>query len=129
MRSASPYEGDHVGMTYLLGVDGGNSKTAAMVADHTGRILGVGRAGGGNHQGQGLEPAMVQIRGAIDQALDAANLQQVETGFYALAGADLENDYAILRPAVAQLPYSRRAFLDNDVAAALRSGTSKSDAV
>src|SRR5438477_365687 len=45
---------DPTSVRYFLGVDGGNSKTLAVVADETGRVLGVGRAGGSNHQGIGL---------------------------------------------------------------------------
>ncbi|MCZ1269358.1 ATPase, partial [Paenibacillus tundrae] len=37
-------------MNYYLGVDGGGSKTLAVVADETGRILGRGISGCGNHQ-------------------------------------------------------------------------------
>jgi N-acetylglucosamine kinase-like BadF-type ATPase len=118
-------------MRYLVGVDGGNSKTLAAVGDETGRILGVGRAGGGNHQNKGLEGAMAAIRSALDGALQSASLvrSEVECSYYALAGADLPEDFELLRPALGSLEYGVCTGLDNDTAASLRSGTDAPNAV
>jgi N-acetylglucosamine kinase-like BadF-type ATPase len=118
-------------MSYLLGVDGGNSKTLAVIVDQTGRVLGVGRAGCGNHQGPGLTVAMEQIRGAAQDALLAAGIEPaaVDVASYCLAGADLSEDFALLRPALAELGLARRIDLHNDSVAALRSGTDAPNAV
>ena len=40
-------------MKYVLAVDGGNSKTLAIVADETGSIVSTFRGGGTNYQGIG----------------------------------------------------------------------------
>jgi N-acetylglucosamine kinase-like BadF-type ATPase len=42
-------------MTYYIGVDGGASKTAAIVIDESGRKLGSGLAGASNHLRVGIE--------------------------------------------------------------------------
>src|SRR5918997_265200 len=44
-------------MTYVLGVDGGGSKTFALVADDRGRLLGFGRGGPSNHESAGVNAA------------------------------------------------------------------------
>jgi N-acetylglucosamine kinase-like BadF-type ATPase len=115
----------------ILGVDGGNSKTLAAVADATGQVHGVGRSSGGNHQNKGLGPAMEQIALACDAALSRAGLQRrdVEVAYYSLAGADLDDDFALLNPALAELAMGRRYALANDTVAGLRAGARRGDCV
>jgi glucosamine-6-phosphate deaminase len=43
---------------YVVGVDGGTTKTVALVADNTGRILGAGRGGNSNWVGTDVEQPM-----------------------------------------------------------------------
>lgn len=134
-----PLGGRDGAMTYILGVDGGASKTLAVLADETGEIHGVGRAGNGNHQGPaGLAGAMTEIRTAIDRAVDAAGpLRGVQTperteidgAYFCLAGADLPEDFTLLRPALAELHPAKRIDLHNDSIAALRSGSDNPNAV
>jgi N-acetylglucosamine kinase-like BadF-type ATPase len=115
----------------ILGVDGGNSKTLAAVANAGGWVLGVGRSSGGNHQNKGLGPAMEQIALACDAALSNASLRRgdVDAVFYSLAGADLDDDFALLNPALAELGMGRRCALDNDTMAGLRAGARRRDCV
>lgn len=118
-------------MSYVLGVDGGNSKTLAAVADETGTVLGLGRAGNSNHQGQGIEPALQQVTAAVQGALSAAGIggADLAAAYYALAGADLPEDFEVLRPALRRLGFAPRVAVDNDTVAALLAGTAASDAV
>lgn len=118
-------------MRTVLGIDGGGSKTLALLADETGRVLGTGRAGCANHQVTSLEEAMAEVRRAAEQALVQAGAtpDAVDAAFYALAGADLEADFAQLGPAVAGLGLARTWALENDMMAALRSGTDSENAV
>jgi N-acetylglucosamine kinase-like BadF-type ATPase len=118
-------------MTLVLGVDGGNSKTLALLADETGRVLGAGRSGGSNYQGIGIEAAMREIRAAADCALRQAGVaaDQVDYAFYALSGADLDLDFQRLQPALANLGLAKAHALDNDTVAALFSGTDAPNAV
>lgn len=118
-------------MDYLLGVDGGNSKTLAVLAARSGRVLGVGRSGNSNHQGRTVDLALEQVRLAVDAALAAAGAQPRDIGvaYYALAGADLADDFAVLEPALTRLHYGPRFGLNNDTIAALRAGTDNPNAV
>ena len=58
----------------LLGIDGGGSKTIALVADLKGMILGRGSSGASNHLSVGFEAACMAIEQAIQAALKAAGL-------------------------------------------------------
>jgi N-acetylglucosamine kinase-like BadF-type ATPase len=118
-------------MRYFLGVDGGNSKTLAVVGDETGRVLGMGRSGGSNHQGIGLPMAMDRIREPSETAFAMAGLapSQISAAFYALAGADLPEDFELLQPAMVRLDLAADAAVDNDSIASLRSGSDEPNAV
>lgn len=57
-------------MKLFLGVDGGQSSTTALVADETGHVVGVGRAGPCNHAGaaEGRERFIQAIGGSVREA-------------------------------------------------------------
>ena len=60
-------------MTYILGVDGGNTKTIALVARIDGTIVGAGRGGCGDiYGGAGPSGAIAEIERAVLGALTAA---------------------------------------------------------
>jgi len=77
-------------MTYFLGVDGGASKTAALVTDHEGKPLGDGVAGPSNHLRVGIETAARNIERAVNKALVAADVasREVTWAYCGIAGAD-----------------------------------------
>jgi activator of 2-hydroxyglutaryl-CoA dehydratase len=52
----------------VLGVDGGGTKTHAVVADEHGRVLGEGLAGPSNPLRVGVANAAAAVREAIDRA-------------------------------------------------------------
>jgi N-acetylglucosamine kinase-like BadF-type ATPase len=118
-------------MTYILGVDGGGSKTLAVVADETGEVRGIGRTGSANHQVLGLDRAMEQVRLAVTQAYAMTGIrpEEVEVAAYCIAGADLPEDFDLLRPALAELQLAHRCRLENDIVASLRSGSDSHDVV
>lgn len=63
-------------MKCFLGVDGGQSHTTALIADHTGRILGRGEAGASNHTREpgGKERLISAVTKSVGQALSKAGL-------------------------------------------------------
>ena len=65
-------------MTYFLGVDGGASKTAALVTDDQGKSLGDGVAGPSNHLRVGIETAARNIERAVNKALVNADVASRE---------------------------------------------------
>ncbi len=77
-------------MTYFLGVDGGASKTAALVIDEHGKLLGDGTAGPSNHLRVGIETAARNIERAVNKALVAADVasREINWAYCGIAGAD-----------------------------------------
>src|ERR1700686_4075666 len=77
-------------MTFFLGVDGGASKTAALVTDDAGKPLGDGVAGPSNHLRVGIETAARNIDRAVNKALVNANVasREIVWAYCGIAGAD-----------------------------------------
>jgi N-acetylglucosamine kinase-like BadF-type ATPase len=112
-------------MTYILGVDGGNTKTIALVARLDGTIVGAGRAACGDIYATTPEPALEQIKLAVDAALAqaAATRDQIASGCFSLAGADWDEDYAFLKAALEQQGSGAVVSVYNDAIGALRAGS------
>jgi N-acetylglucosamine kinase len=77
-------------MSYFIGVDGGASKTAAIVIDENEEILGRGLAGGSNHLRVGIEEATRNVERAVNIALVEAGvaIRNVEYAYCGIAGSD-----------------------------------------
>jgi len=113
-------------VTYVLGIDGGGSKTFAMIANEEGRILGFGRDGGSNHQVVGLSRAVEVIEHAAYAAMESAGVdpEEIAVASCCLAGADRPDEIALLREALVEaFGPSHRVEVRNDMQAALRAGT------
>nr|WP_255437457.1 BadF/BadG/BcrA/BcrD ATPase family protein [Thalassobacillus sp. CUG 92003] len=90
-----------------MAVDGGNSKTHAVIVNEQGEMLGEGRAEGTNYQTVGNDTFLNHLREAIYEALDQGRLQIQDIDFtqYGLAGADREKDFRNLRSLLGSLPF------------------------
>lgn len=111
---------------YFLGLDAGGTKTYCLVADQAGNVVGFGKAGPGNYEVHGVDPAREEIQAAITSALAAAGikLEQIRAIGLGIAGADIPEDYEMLErqiftPLFGSIP---RDF-QNDSMAGLRGGT------
>jgi N-acetylglucosamine kinase-like BadF-type ATPase len=73
----------------VVGVDGGGSKTHAVIVDADGRIMGEGTAGPSNPLRVGIARAAAAVREAIDKACEAAHVrrQDIVAAEVGLAGA------------------------------------------
>jgi N-acetylglucosamine kinase-like BadF-type ATPase len=107
-----------------LGVDGGASKTEALVADQ-GRILGFARGGPSNHQGVGLDGATQSVAAVVLDALKASGvrLADIRRAVLGLAGADFPTDILrlneALTPIFGHVPFQ----VVNDAEIGLAAGT------
>jgi N-acetylglucosamine kinase-like BadF-type ATPase len=113
----------------VLALDGGSSKTDAMLVDPDGAILGRSRVGPSNHQLVGIDGAMDAVGAAIAAAVEDAGLDDTrspvcEIGVYCLAGIDLPIDEERLAPAIALRGWTATDILRNDTFAISRAGTS-----
>jgi N-acetylglucosamine kinase-like BadF-type ATPase len=77
-------------MSYYIGVDGGASKTEAIVVDENGSKIGAGLAGGSNHLRVGIEEATRNVERAVNIALREAHIaiNDVEYAYCGIAGSD-----------------------------------------
>jgi N-acetylglucosamine kinase-like BadF-type ATPase len=102
----------------FLGVDGGATKTLAVIVDAGGRERGRGMAGSGNQAAVGLERAVVSIRGAVAEAAQRAGVgAPFRAAWIGLAGVDRPGDRDRLLPHLNPLADSVR--LTNDAELAL----------
>ncbi len=88
-----------------LGVDGGNTKTVALVSDESGTILGHGRSGCSDVYAVGsVERAVEAIEAAVDAALTraGASTSDLATAGFSLAGVDWPEDDVALRTALSR---------------------------
>ncbi|MFF4117699.1 N-acetylglucosamine kinase [Streptomyces sp. NPDC001714] len=79
----------------FLGVDAGNSKTAALVSTASGEVVGAGRSGCGDIYGApDPESAVAEVLAAVRTALDraGADLADVAGAAFRLAGVDWPED-------------------------------------
>ena len=108
----------------VVGVDGGASKTDAVVMSADGRVLGSGRAGGSNWESVGLEAAVAAIAQAVDAALAEAACARADAAAsaFALAGVDWPSDHDLFDAPLAALGLGGPRLVTNDAFAALRAG-------
>ena len=111
----------------VLGVDAGNSKTVAVVADVTGRVLGFGRAGNGDIYGAATEQAAVAaVLAAADAAMTAAYGRADHTRLghaaFCLAGMDWISDHQFWSAQLDDHYPGLSRTLHNDGFALLRAG-------
>lgn len=84
---------------FALGVDGGGSKTLAVIVNERGEEVGRGLAGSANYQVIGLETAVQHIHTAVAQATRTARCQlPLRAAWLGLAGVDRPTDFDLLQP-------------------------------
>jgi len=113
------------GASFLVGIDGGGSKTVALLSDLDGRVLGRGVAGPSNYQVVGIQVAGEALNQAIRAAFAEAKIEQCLPGALCLglAGVDRPDDYALIRAwADEHLPGTPTAIV-NDAQLVLAAGT------
>lgn len=111
---------------FVLGVDGGNTKTIALVARTDGAIVGWGRSGNGDIYGAGSpEAALRSIEDAVTSALASAGVERAQlcAGAFSLAGADWAEDFELLQTELQQRHLGETITVVNDAMGALRAGS------
>jgi N-acetylglucosamine kinase-like BadF-type ATPase len=112
-------------MRYMVGVDGGGTKTTAAVVSEERQEVGTGTTGPANARSVGLDRAGSNIAEAITAALAAAGLTLPDVSgiCMSLAGFDTELDLPVPQQAVRDLAYTGPAIFENDVVGAWAGAT------
>ena len=115
----------YVIVDYIVGVDGGASKTVALIATEDGKIVGRGRSGSSNYHNVGSTSAGEAIRAAVHQALSKAHLtwKELAVAVVALAGIDSSRDVKEARRFVRLANISMQSFVAHDSVSALYAAT------
>jgi N-acetylglucosamine kinase-like BadF-type ATPase len=108
--------GDDVAALFLA-VDGGGSKTHAVVVDSHGAVCGRGSAGSSNLRAIGVEQTLVHLRTAIAEALPTNTRCAVDTAWFGLAGIHGADGANLLAPHL--LSVAREVAISNDAEFAL----------
>lgn len=110
-------------MSYVLGVDGGASKTIALVARTDGTIVGMGAGGGSNIYDGDPDSALATGAAVVREAMAAAEVapSDIETAVFSMCGADWPEDFVRIQSAMAYL--ARQVTVVNDAVGGLRSGS------
>jgi N-acetylglucosamine kinase-like BadF-type ATPase len=120
-------------MQYVLGVDGGNTKTIALVADLDGKILGAGRGGCGDIYNAPIDgsrwpdptaAAIANIEYAVGTALHKAQVKAADlvAAVFNMAGADWPEDFVLLETAMRVRGYGYKLTVQNDAMGVLHAG-------
>jgi N-acetylglucosamine kinase-like BadF-type ATPase len=111
----------------LLGADGGNTKTIALVAGPDGSILGAGRSGNSDlYNAASVDAALAEVAAAAATALAAAGATgaDVTASCFSLAGADWPEDFSLLwRELPGRIGLRSEPLVVNDAVGAIRAGT------
>lgn len=109
----------------FLGVDVGGTKTHALIADETGRALGLGESGPGNHELVGYEGLAGALRQAVERALAAAGLDagRISGAGFGVAGYDWPSERPATLAAIATLGLACPLEVVNDALIGLLAGS------
>jgi N-acetylglucosamine kinase len=112
-------------MNYILGIDGGGTKTLAVCADLQGNVLGVGISGGSNYHTVGLGEAIAAIKRSSNQAISISGIEgsDIHAVCAGLAGAGRQTDRSLLFPNIMSLTPAGKVILEHDAAIALAGAT------
>ncbi len=112
-------------MPWVLGLDGGGTRTVALVANEKGRVLGRGESGPSSHHTAGMARAAEAVHRAVGEALEDAGLvpQALSAAFFALVGADRPMDRQVMASAIARLGLHCPVRVEHDSVAALAGAT------
>lgn len=98
---------------YSIGVDGGGTKTLAIIVDADGNERGRGYAGSANHTHAGSKQAVENIHAAVTRAAQQANCTlPLQSAWFGLAGIDRPEDCDLLLPYLQ--PLAQHINLTND---------------
>ena len=117
----TPRESSSSHAKYFLGIDGGGTKTHAVITDTSFRIVGEGFSGAGNPLRAGLEEAVAHVEQAIADACAQAGIEpaDIDSACAAIAGINHPIHYYTMKDALNEALHIGGLELVTDARAAL----------
>jgi len=111
-------------MPYYLGADLGATKTHTLIVDESGRALGFGESGSGNHEDVGYEGMLEAMQQGLEQALRGAGLTRTDISGagYGVAGYDWPSEASATKSVIDQLGLTAPYIFVNDTVPGLVAG-------
>ena len=112
---------------YLVGIDGGATKTSCIIGDENGKIISGETGRASNYQVVGVEYTKASILSALNGAMDkiGISIMDIDYAVLGLAGADMECDYKILNSMCCEIFNEVPFKVVNDCWIGLRAGSDK----
>ena len=110
---------------FVVGVDGGGTKTVALIGTADGQVLGRGESGPSNYRNVGPMAASREIRRSVHEALRNARLlgKRADIAVVALAAVDSAQDQLAAERFVRAAKIARKSLVVHDSMAALQAAT------
>lgn len=113
---------------YVLGVDGGGTKTQVVILNDEGRVCGTGTSGSSNYDDLGAEGAQRNLQIAVEAAAQQAGVPPTgfDSVFLGMAGVVSAHDQSVIHRIAQNLKLAPREFVgvDHDCRTALAGGLS-----
>lgn len=108
-------------MDFIIGIDGGGTKSIGYITNENGKILGVVKSGSLNFHSQGQEGVKHNLQKLIKQLVDLAGctIEDVEIISMGIAGIGREKDREIFLNIINSLNISAKLLLTTDIHIAL----------
>ena len=109
---------------HVLGIDAGGSKTRALLADETGRVVADSLGGGANLRTHGELEVEKVLHAVVEQAEAKAGVR-ADALALGIAGADRPEDHAVLREILRRIGFKERVVVANDARIAFVAGSER----
>jgi N-acetylglucosamine kinase-like BadF-type ATPase len=112
-------------LEYVLGIDGGGTKTACVISDTEGRLLSSGTGRSSNCLRVGPEEAKQSIQTAIQKGVQncGVGIPKFKVAYLGMAGAGRPSGVAAIRSIMERLDVADKIVVDTDAAVALAGAT------
>lgn len=112
-------------MEYVLGIDGGGTKTVCVISDAQGRLLSRGTGGSSNFLTVGEEEAKNSMQVAIQTGLQRCSVEipRFKVACLGMAGAGRPSGVKAIRRIMKRLDVADKVVVDTDAAIALAGAT------
>jgi N-acetylglucosamine kinase-like BadF-type ATPase len=118
-------------MSYVIGIDGGGTKTALKLADENGSVVLTMEGGPCNINSMGKEAISKMMKELVNDTLEKAQLtiEDVKTLCIGTAGVDRPSDKAIIEEIIRKTGFKGRTIITNDAVTALYGGVGGAEGV